>query len=153
MKQQVQSGGFQVHLADLLQKYGSPLEILLFVGLFLGIVFMSKLPSDIAKQSDTTLGRLVLVGATYFMVERYGWGLGLVFALFAGLLIGAGSSKTVKEGFNTDVRVIPKENKWLIERVLGENPTLIEEENVKTQAIQDDSGKYSGSVQNSSVST
>ena len=150
MKQQVQSGGFQVHLADLLQKYGSPLEILLFVGLFLGIVFMSKLPSDIAKQSDTTLGRLLLVGATYFMVERYGWGLG---PLFAGLLIGAGSSKTVKEGFNTDVRVIPKENKWLIERVLGENPTLIEEDNVKTQAVQDDSGKYSGSVQNSSVST
>ena len=90
MKQQVQSGGFQAHLADLLQKYGSPLEILLFVLLFLGIVFMSKLPVSLAKHSDTTLGRLLLVAATYFMVQRYGWGLGLVFALFAGLLIGAG---------------------------------------------------------------
>jgi hypothetical protein len=69
------------------------------------------------------------------MVDRYGWGLGLVFALFAGLLIGAGNSKIVKEGFNTDVRVIPKENKWLIERILHENPTLIEEDNVKTQAV------------------
>ena len=54
-------------------------------------------------------------------------------ALFAGLLISAGHSK---EGFNADVRVIPNQKKWLIERVLGENPTLIEEENVSTQAVQ-----------------
>ena len=114
---------------------------------------MSKMPAGIAKLSDTTLGRLVLAASCAVVVQRYGWGLGFVFALFAGLLIGAGNSKTVKEGFNTDVRVIPKENKWLIEQALGENPTLIEEENVKTQAIQDDSGKNSGSVQNSSVST
>jgi hypothetical protein len=148
-----QSGGFQQNFTELLEKYGSPFEILLFIVLFLGIVFMSKLPPALAKHSDTTLGRLFWAAATYFVVNRYGWSIGLVFALFAGLLIGAGSSKSIKEGFNADLRVIPSNDKWFIERVLGENPKLIEEENVKTQAIQDDSGKTTGSVENTSVST
>ena len=58
----------------------------------------------------------------------------VIFALFAALLIGAGHNKT-KEGFNSDVRIVAGEKKWFIERVLGENPTLIQEENVSTQAI------------------
>ena len=47
-------------------------------------------------------------------------------------------------------------HKWFVEKVLGENPLLIEEENVTTQAIQDMSrrgtGSYGGGVQNTSVS-
>ena len=33
------------------------------------------------------------------------------------------------------MRIVPGKKKWFVERVLGENPTLIEEENVSTQAI------------------
>ena len=137
---------------ELVQKYGSPFEILLFALIIFGIVFVGKLPPNVAKLADTTLGRLVLVGATFLAVQKYGWAIGFVFALFAGLLIGAGHSKA-KEGFNSDIRVVPNEHKWFIERVLGENPTLIEEENVSTQAVQDNSNKTTGSVQNTSVSS
>lgn len=146
-----QTGGFQQNLMELVQKYGSPFELLLFALIIFGIVFVSKLPPKVAKLADTTLGRLVLVGVTFLAVQKYGWAIGLLFALFAGLLIGAGHSKT-KEGFNADVRIVAGEKKWFIERVLGENPTLIEEENVSTQAIQDNSNKTTGSVQNTSVS-
>ena len=147
-----QTGGFQQNLMELVHKYGSPFELLLFALIIFGIVFVSKLPPKVAKLADTTLGRLVLVGVTFLAVQKYGWAIGLLFALFAGLLIGAGHSKT-KEGFNADVRIVPGEKKWFIERVLGENPTLIEEENVSTQAIQDNSNKTTGSVQNTSVSS
>jgi hypothetical protein len=148
----VQTGGFQQNLMELLEKYGSPFEILLFAIIIFGIVFVSKLLPKVAKFADTTLGRLILVGSTFLVVQKYGWAIGFVFALFAGLLIGAGHSK-VAEGFNADIRVVPNEHKWFIERVLGENPTLIEEENVSTQAIQDNSNKTTGSVQNTSVSS
>jgi hypothetical protein len=147
-----QTGGFQQNLMDLVHKYGSPFEILLFGLLILGVVFVPKLPPRFARLADTTLGRLVLVGATFLVVQKYGWAIGFVFALFVGLLISAGHSKT-KEGFNTDIRVIPNQKKWFIESVLDENPTIIEEENVSTQAVQDDSGKTTGSVQNTSVSS
>jgi hypothetical protein len=147
-----QTGGFQQNLMELVQKYGSPFELLLFALIIFGIVFVSKLPPKVAKLADTTLGRLVLVGVTFLAVQKYGWAIGLLFALFAGLLIGAGHSKT-KEGFNADIHIVPGEKKWFIERVLGENPTLIEEENVSTQAIQDNSNKTTGSVQNTSVSS
>jgi hypothetical protein len=45
------------------------------------------------------------------------------------------------EGFEPgiDTRVISNPKKWYIERVLGENPFIIEEETVKTQAVQDNS--------------
>lgn len=130
----VQTGGFQQNLMELLQKYGSPFEILLIALIIFGIVFVGKLPPNLAKFADTTLGRLLLVGGTFFAVQKYGWAIGFIFALFAALLIGAGHNKT-KEGFNSDMRIVAGEKKWFIERVLGENPTLIQEENVSTQAI------------------
>jgi hypothetical protein len=130
----IQTGGFQQNLMELVQKYGSPFEILLFAMIIFGIVFIPKLPPNITKMADTTLGRLVLVGLTFLVVQKYGWAFGFIFALFVALLIGAGHSKT-NEGFNNDVRIVPGEKKWFIERVLHENPTLIEEENVSTQAI------------------
>jgi len=50
-----------------------------------------------------------------------------------------------------NVRLIPGKHKWFVEKVLGENPLLIEDETVNTSAVQDYSDKYTGNVQSSSV--
>ena len=156
----VQSGGFKENMTGLLQKYGSPLELLSVTILFLAIVFIPKLSPSLTKQANTTLGRLFGVTATYLVVQHYGWTIGLVFALLVALLIGAGNNTSLQEAFNAEIRVIPTNTKWFVEKVLGENPTIMEEETVKTQPIQDSSGKNSntsvgvlGGVQNTSVST
>ena len=58
-------------------------------------------------------------------------------ALFVVLLISV-SPRTNREGFSdTEVKRVTKKRKWWSEEVLHENPLGIEEELVKTQAIQD----------------
>lgn len=153
-----QIGGMQEQMSDLLSKYGPPTQIILVLVIFLGVAFLPKLPKELAEHSDALYGRLIHSGLVYFVTQTYGWTTGIVMAVFSALLIGAGSNRRlpVKEGFNSDIKLIDPKEKWFVEKVLGENPFLIEEENVQTQAIQDmdrrGTGSYGGSVQNTSVS-
>jgi hypothetical protein len=66
-------------------------------------------------------------------------------ALFSVLLISV-SPRTVKkfqnlsEGFqgsDTNVQMVSQKEKWFVEKVLDENPVAIQDKEVKTQAIQD----------------
>jgi hypothetical protein len=63
-------------------------------------------------------------------------------ALFTVLIIGV-APRTLKEGFedmgDTDVKLVTQPKKWFIEEVLRENPLGIEDDKVKTAAIQDSS--------------
>jgi hypothetical protein len=65
-------------------------------------------------------------------------------ALFAALLIAV-SPRTLKEGFqssnrgDTDIKIVTQKKRWFAEEILQENPVGIEEEKVKTAAIQDNS--------------
>jgi hypothetical protein len=153
-----QIGGMQEQMSDLLSKYGPPTQVIVLLVVFLGIVFLPKLPKQVAEHSDAPYGRLFHSGLVYFVTQTYGWTTGIVVALFSALLIGAGSNRRlpVKEGFNSDIKIVDSKQKWFVERVLGENPLLIEEENVYTMPVQDLSrrgtGSYGGGVQNTSVS-
>jgi hypothetical protein len=64
-----------------------------------------------------------------------------------------GFAKGMTEGFAPDmnIRMIPDKKKWFIEEVLGENPLMIEDQTVRTSAVQDLTERDSGNVQNSSV--
>jgi len=153
-----QIGGVHEQMSDLLSKYGPPTQVILVLVIFLGVVFLPKLPKELAEHSDAFYGRLFHTGLVYFVTQTYGWTTGIVMAIFSALLISAGSNGRlpVKEGFNSDIKIIDSKHKWFVEKVLGENPFLIEEENVSTQAIQDmdrrGTGSYGGGVQNTSVS-
>lgn len=153
-----QIGGVQEQMSDLMSKYGPPTQVLLLLTIFLGIVFLPKIPKEVLEHSDALYGRILHSGLVYYVTQSYGWTTGIVMALFSALLIGAGSNRRlpVKEGFNSDIKLIDSKQKWFVERVLGENPLLIEEENVFTMPVQDLSrrgtGSYGGSVQNTSVS-
>jgi hypothetical protein len=153
-----QIGGVQEQMTDLLSKYSPPVTVIVLLVVMLSIVFLPKLPQGIVDHSDAVYGRVVHAGLVYYVTATYGWTLGIVVALFSALLIGAGSQRRlpVQEGFNSDIKLIEPKQKWFVEKVLGENPFLIEEENVLTLPVQDmdrrGTGSYGGSVQNTSVS-
>lgn len=153
----VMKGGFTAQVDDLYHKYEQPLILLLGLFMVIIIVFLEKIPLEVRKQADSLLGRALLLTFTVVVVVMYGWPLGILAGLMSALLIGAGGihpiNKQVSEGFSSEmnVRLVPGKHKWFVEKVLGENPLLIEDDTVSTSAVQDLTEKDTGSVQNSSV--
>lgn len=153
----IMKGGFKAQVNDLYHKYEQPVVVLLGLFMIIGIVFLEKIPMEVRKQADSFLGRALLLTFTVTVVALYGWPLGILAGLLSALLIGAGGihpiQKQIKEGFSSEVnvRLVPGKHKWFIERVMGENPLLIEDDTVSTSAVQDLSEKYSGSVQSNTV--
>lgn len=122
------------------------------------IVFLDKIPLEVRKQADTLLGRSFLVTYTLLVTVLFGWPMGVLAGIMSALLIGAGGvhpvRKQVTEGFSSEmnIRLIPDKHKWFVEKVLGENPWLIEDQTVETIPVQDLSERSSGSVQSNTVS-
>lgn len=156
-------GGFRDQVDDLYHKYEQPVVVLVGLIMVLIIVFIDKVPIEVRKQADSFLGRALLLTFTIVVTLMYGWPMGMLAALMTAILIGAGGvhpikkqvidTKNVKEGFSSEmqVRLIPGKHKWFVEKVLGENPLLIEDQTIDTSAVQDLSEKYSGSVQSNTV--
>jgi len=150
-------GGFQAQVGDLYHKYEQPVVILVVLLMVISIVFLDKIPVEVRKQADTLLGRALLLLFTVIVTSLYGWPLGILAGLMTALVIGAGGihplQKQLQEGFSSEmnVRLVPGKHKWFVEKVLGENPLLIEDETVNTSAVQDLTEKDSGSVQSNTV--
>ncbi len=163
-------GGFRVQMDDLFHKYEQPVMLLIGFTMMIIIVFVGKIPIEIRKQADTMLGRACLILFTVVIVMLFGWPLGFIAALMSAVLIGAGgvhpieqkvtegfsseaTRTNIREGFSSEmnVRLVPSRQKWFVEKVLGENPLIIEDETVETSPVQDLSEKSTGSVQSSSV--
>ncbi len=153
----VMKGGFQAQVDDLYHKYEQPIMILVGLVMVIVIVFLEKIPVEIRKQADSFLGRALLLTFTAVVTILYGWSLGILAGMMTALVIGAGGihpiSHEVKEGFSSEmnVRLVPGKHKWFVEKVLGENPLIIEDELVSTSAVQDLTEKNTGSVQSNTV--
>jgi energy-coupling factor transporter transmembrane protein EcfT len=151
-------GGFRAHVDDLYHKYEQPVMLLVGIAMVLVIVFLEKVPIEIRKQADSLLGRALLIVFTVIVTILYGWPMGILAGLMSALLIGAGGihpiTRAVTEGFSSEMnlRIVPDKHKWFVEKVLGENPLLIEDDTITTSAVQDLTERGSGSVQSSSVS-
>jgi hypothetical protein len=155
------SGGFQAHVSDMFDKFKGPIEVVMVFFITTLIVFLEKVPIEIRKQADTFLGRALLLTVIVVITILFGWPLGILSTLAAALFIGAGGvhpivkrmTEGMTEGFAPDmnIRMIPDKKKWFIEEVLGENPLMIEDQTVRTSAVQDLTERDSGNVQNSSV--
>jgi hypothetical protein len=151
-------GGFRAQVDDLYHKYEQPIMLLLGILMVVIIVFLEKIPVEIRKQADSLPGRALLLLFTVTITVLYGWPMGILAGLMSALLIGAGGihpiTRPVTEGFSSEmnVRIVPGKHKWFIEKVMGENPLLIEDDTVTTSAVQDLTERGSGNVQNSSVS-
>jgi energy-coupling factor transporter transmembrane protein EcfT len=157
----VMKGGFREQVTDLFSRYEGPVALLVGTFATLVIVFVGKVPVDIRRQADSMLGRAFLLTFTALTTLVFGWPLGVLVGLMSALLIGAGVGrnssvtdvKGITEGFTPDlnVRLVPNKKKWFVEKVLGENPLLIEDSVIDTSAVQDLTEKNSGSVQSNTV--
>jgi hypothetical protein len=141
----IMQGGAKEHVLDLVRKYAAPFNIYVGILLVVACTFVKQIPIAFKAHADSTLGRLTLFILTIIVADLYSWTYGLLMALFSVLLISV-SPRTVKkfqnlsEGFqgsDTNVQMISQNEKWFVEKVLDENPVAIQDKEVKTQAIQD----------------
>lgn len=148
-------GGAREHIFDILKKYAQPLNVYIGIVLVLGIMYVGQIPKSIAFRANTFVGRLVLFLLTVIVADTYSWIYALLMALFTVLIIAV-APRTLNEAFqdesgdrgNVDVKLVTQKRKWWSEEILEENPLGIEDDKVKTSAIQD-SGNPSSSTTSS----
>ena len=136
----IMKGGAKEHILDIVKRYAQPLNIYIGIMLVLGIAYVGQIPKSYAFYANTTLGRLILFWLTIIIADTYSWVYALLMALFVVLLISV-SPRNYREGFedspSSDIKLVTQKRKWWAEELLQENPLGIEEDYVKTQAIQD----------------
>jgi hypothetical protein len=129
-------GGAKEHVLDLLKKYAQPLSIYVGITLVLGITYIGQIPDSITYRVNTSLGRFVLFWVAIGIADTYSWIYALLMSLFAVLVIAV-SPRNLSEGFQDNIQIVTQNKKWWSEKVLGENPLGIEDDKVRTSAIQD----------------
>lgn len=156
-----QSGGGNVYLNDAKTYVG----VALFVALVLIITYPQRFSDRLDSRTrfwtsmlQSPLGQTI---AVLIVVVIGVWG-GLLWGLLvaiAFLLYAQSTKSTTKEGFQPILvtapesvrRVVPNRHMWFLEEIMNEDPYLIEEEVIRTSAVQDMSEKGVGTVQNSGV--
>lgn len=118
----------------------SPYRLLYGAALVLVIVYAPLIPTDIRRFADSILGRIVMVGAVYGVIQTLGWVYGLLTAMAFLVLLQGISRSPLLEGFDGGGTVSEKRRmgrRWFVERVLGEHPEKIATDRVMTSAVQD----------------
>lgn len=102
------------------------------------IVYAGQVPMSIRTSLDTIGGRALGVVILLSTLRYVGWVYALLFAI-AFLLILDNATRDVNEGFLTIERkkVERPNERWFVEKVLGERTSAIETDNVITQPVQD----------------
>jgi hypothetical protein len=149
----VMKGGAKEHIMDIIKKYAQPLNVYIGLVLVLGIIYVRQIPKSIAFAANTLIGRVVLFLLTIIVADMYSWIYALLMALFTVLVVAV-APRTLKEAFqgaagdmgDTDIKLVTQKKKWWSEEVLHENPIGIEDDKVKTSAIQDSSNASSSTT-------
>ena len=123
------------------------------VVLVLGVVYSRHIPDSIVEFIHTVPGRLISIVGIIVLAVNFGFSYSVLAAMIVLLLLSRSLVKI--ENFTgqpePSIRIVANKHMWFIESVLNENPFIIEEDTVKTSAVQDLNEKGNGSVQNMSV--
>lgn len=139
-------GGAREHILDILKKYAQPLNIYIGIILVLAITYIGQIPKSFAFRANTLLGRLLLFTLTIVIADTYSWIYALLMALFTVLIISV-APRTLNEKFqDIDIKLVSQKKRWWSEEVLKEDPLGVEEDRVKTTAIQDNSNTSNSST-------
>jgi hypothetical protein len=150
-------GGAREQLLDIAKKYAQPLSVYLAIALVLGITYVGRIPDHYTYQANTMIGRFFLFAITIFVADTYSWIYALLMALFTVLVIAV-APRTLREGFQAnggaagtdmETKLVSQKKRWWSEEILQENPIGIEEEKVRTSAIQDAGSSSSNSTTSS----
>ena len=134
----VMKGGAKEYVLDIVRKQWTPIEVYILIVLSLGIVFVREIPIRVRRNAETFLGRIVLFGITVFVTMKTPWINGILLATLTLLLLSM--SPRSSEGFkdsSTSVKLVSGKKTWWSEAILKENPIAVEEDEVHTSAIQD----------------
>jgi hypothetical protein len=125
------------------------------------LVFLVLLSAYVSRIPDSILIKFrsiyYTIGGLFFIVgitTAYGWVHGILAALAFALIVSRSSRQA--EGFmeyvpamlfgdSDGTTIIDNSHRWLSEKVLGNNPKLIRDKEVKTSAVQDMSETNKGS--------
>ena len=130
----------------------------LLIGLILISVYVSRIPrSTLHMFRRSPYQILGLVGVILITVQ-YGWIHGTMAALAYALIVSR-AIRTINEGmidfvpptvsfWPSNAEIVPENHRWLSERIMGENPFIIREKEVKTSAVQDFSETNMGASTN-----
>ena len=131
----------------------------LLLALVLISVYVSRIPRSTLALFRRMPYQILGLFAVIMITSHYGWIHGTLAALAFALVVSrALKVNNVYEGMtdiiptgpsaliveNGDTVFVPEEHRWFLEKVMGENPFLIREKEVKTSAIQDFSEKSMG---------
>jgi hypothetical protein len=89
-----------------------------------------------------------------FVASLYSWVYAVLLGIFAVLVLSMAPRNSTVENFQSDddvamlnkdldVKMVSQKKRWWIEEVMGENPIGIEEDRVRTSAIQDNTNSSS----------
>jgi hypothetical protein len=136
----------------------------LLVALVLTSVYVSRIPPSTLALFRKPVYQVLGLAAVILITNQYGWIHGILAALAFALVLSR-ALRTINEGFNSSENltnfipagilidsgtdIIPENQRWFVEKVLGENPFLIREKEVKTQAVEDSSEQSMGSSRSS----
>jgi hypothetical protein len=155
----LQQGGIRTFAMDEIKTMA---EYFIHIGLVLTSVYVSRIPSDTLVYFNSPVIQFLGLAAVVGITVQYGWIHGILAALAFALIVSR-AIRIKKEGFTnvtvdyvplgTDTLIIedpesviiPENHKWFVEKVMGENPFIIREKNVKTNAVQDMSERSMGS--------
>jgi hypothetical protein len=136
----------------------------LLLALVLISVYVSRIPTSTLALFRNPVYQVLGLAAVIIITSQYGWIHGILAALAFALVLSR-ALRIINEGFNSNedltnfipagilidssTDIIPENQRWFVEKVLGENPFLIREKEVKTQAVEDSSEQSMGSSRSS----
>ena len=134
-----------MYLSDMFKRHSDPINMYVLALLIITITFVKQVPVDYRRYAESFLGRVLLFALTLVIAQYYSWSNGLLMALITLLLLSL--SPRNREGFQSEfdskIKLVSGKKNWWIENVFHENPVGIEEDTVKTSAIQDGSTSQS----------
>jgi len=142
---QIMVGGSKAHLLDLLMKFSGTIDAYVLTTLVLVIVFVKQIPISIRSQANTFIGRILLFAATIGIADMYSWTNGVLMGILSLLLLSISprSSEGFQSSYDTNIKMVSDKHKWWVEQVFNEEPVGIQEDSVKTSAVQDGSNTQS----------
>ena len=131
-----------------------PIEYLVGLVLAVIIVYAGQIPAPYVAFVDSVGGRLVGIVGVLAVLRYFGWIYGVLAAL-AFMVLMRGAVVAGEEGFTGQrpgegfTNQIVKERiggRWYVERVLGEQPEVIDTDVVSTAAVTDNSQRSMGGL-------
>ena len=109
-------------------------------------LYANKLPALARWQLSSTAGRLLLLVLLYIVYNLCGWTVALIFTVAIALTWAARPifMSPVSEGFNDVKSTEAGPTRWLVEKVLHQNPKKIVEDRVDTMAVDEDTPTVAG---------